>query len=134
MQLARRSLATQLEFDEDLIEAIELANILNEIEEADENIAIPLPIKLEGNAKAEYDSEWRTYRERTSTLEKQRGQAFSMIRGQCMQVLLDKMKYDADWATVSSSSSPLLLMNLIEKTVLAQTDDQYPFATVYEQE
>jgi hypothetical protein len=67
-------------------------------------------------------------------LEKQRGQAFSMIRGQCMQVLLDKMKYDTDWATVSASSSPLLLMSLIEKTVLAQTDDQYPFATVYEQE
>ena len=57
-----------------------------------------------------------------------------MIRGQCMQVLLDKMKYDPDWAAVSTSYDPLLLISLIEKVVLAQTEDQYPFATVYEQE
>jgi hypothetical protein len=107
VQSARKSLASQLQKGKDSTKAIELATILNEIEEADENIAIPLPIKLEGNDKSEYDSEWRTYRERSSTLEKQRGQAFSMIRGQCMQVLLDKMKYDTNWTTVSSSSNPL---------------------------
>ena len=51
-----------------------------------------------------------------------------------MQVLLDKMKHDGDWAAVSASDDPLLLISLIEKTVLAQTEDQYPFATVYDQE
>ena len=44
------------------------------------------------------------------------------------------MKQDADWSLVSVSYDPLLLYRLIEKTVLAQTEDQYPFATVYDQE
>ena len=51
-----------------------------------------------------------------------------------MQVLLDKMKHDADWDTTSQSYDPLTLYRLIEKTILGQTEDQYPFATVYEQE
>jgi hypothetical protein len=35
---------------------------------------------------------------------------------------------------VSTSYDPLALYQLIEKTILAQTEDQYPFATVYDQE
>ena len=50
-----------------------------------------------------------------------------------MQVLLEKMKYDPDWDNPSTSYDPLQVLVLIEKTVLAQTEDQYPFATVYEQ-
>jgi hypothetical protein len=57
-----------------------------------------------------------------------------MIRGQCMQVLLDKMKHDIDWIPASTSYNPLTIFALIEKTILAQTGDQYPYATVYEQE
>ncbi len=57
-----------------------------------------------------------------------------MIRGQCMQVLPDKMKHDSDWPQASESCDPLTLLRLIEKTILAQTEDQRPFATVYEQE
>ena len=67
-------------------------------------------------------------------LRKHRGQAFSLILGQCMQMLQDKMKQDTDWHTVSTSYDPLTLGCLIEKTILAQTEDQYPFATVYDQE
>ena len=44
------------------------------------------------------------------------------------------MKQDADWTAVSTSYEPLSLYRLIEKTILAQTEDQYPFATVYDQE
>jgi len=51
-----------------------------------------------------------------------------------MQVLLDKMKHDPDWSAASASCDPLTLCCLIEKTILAQTEDQCPFATVYEQE
>ena len=58
----------------------------------------------------------------------------SLILGQCTQRLKDKMKQDADWTVVSTSNDPLQLIALIEKTILAQTEDQYPFATVYEQE
>jgi hypothetical protein len=35
---------------------------------------------------------------------------------------------------VSTSYDPLMLYSLIERTVLAQTEDQYPFSTVYDQE
>jgi hypothetical protein len=35
---------------------------------------------------------------------------------------------------VSTSYEPLTLYRLIELTILAQTEDQYPFATVYNQE
>jgi hypothetical protein len=44
------------------------------------------------------------------------------------------MKQDTDWNTVSISYDPLTLYRLIERTVLAQTEDQYSFATVYDQE
>jgi hypothetical protein len=44
------------------------------------------------------------------------------------------MKQDTDWNMVSTSYDPLALNQLIEKTILAQTEDQYPFATVYHQE
>jgi hypothetical protein len=44
------------------------------------------------------------------------------------------MKQDTDWNTVSTSYDPLALYRLIEKKTLAQTEDQYPFATVYNQE
>ncbi len=113
---------------------MKLAILENEIEEAVYRETMDLPIKLNKLEKTHHDNEWRTFRERQSRLEKQRGQAFSMIRGQCMQVLLDKMKHDPDWTSTSESYDPLTLLKLIEKTILAQTEDQYPFATVYEQE
>jgi hypothetical protein len=43
------------------------------------------------------------------------------------------MKQDMDWAVVSTSYDPLTLYRLIERTILAQTEDQYPFATVHDQ-
>jgi hypothetical protein len=44
------------------------------------------------------------------------------------------MKQDTYWTNVSTSYDPLTLYRLIERTVLAQTEDQYPFATAYGQE
>jgi hypothetical protein len=57
-----------------------------------------------------------------------------LIQGQCTRLLQDKMKQDTDWAVVSTSYDPLTLYSLIERTILAQTEDQYPFATVYDRE
>jgi hypothetical protein len=42
------------------------------------------------------------------------------------------MKHDTDWLQASESYDPLTLLRLIEKTILAQTEDQYPYATVYD--
>ena len=44
------------------------------------------------------------------------------------------MKQDIIWTTVATSNDLLQLISITEKTVLAQTEDQYPFAIVYEQE
>jgi hypothetical protein len=44
------------------------------------------------------------------------------------------MKQDTNWNMTSMSYNPLELYRLIEKMTLAQTEDQYPFATVYDQE
>jgi hypothetical protein len=57
-----------------------------------------------------------------------------LIQGKCTQLLHDKMKQDTGWTVVSTSYDPLTLYSLIERTILAQTEDQYPFATVYDQE
>ena len=53
--------------------------------------------------------------------------------GQCTQMLQDKLKLDLTWETVSKSYDPLQLYSLIEKTILKQLEDQYPFAVVAEQ-
>jgi hypothetical protein len=66
-------------------------------------------------------------------LETHQGQAYSLILGQCTQLLQDKMKQDASWTTVSASYDPLKLYRLIEWVVLKQTKEQYPFAAVHEQ-
>jgi hypothetical protein len=44
------------------------------------------------------------------------------------------MKQDTDWNMASTSYNALELYRLIEKMTLVQTKDQYPFATVYDQE
>ena len=44
------------------------------------------------------------------------------------------MKQDVMWTTVATYYDPLQLINIIENLVMAQTEDQYPFAIVYEQE
>jgi hypothetical protein len=84
--------------------------------------------------KTQFSNDWRTFRERNTNLIKHRGQALSLIQGQCNQLLQEKMKQDKDWNTVSISYDPLPLYRLIEMTVLTQTEDENPFATVYDQE
>ena len=94
----------------------------------------PLDIILHGGNTVEHEGNWKTYQDRKSWLDKQRGQAFSMILGHCTQKLPDRIKQDNGWKTTSSSYNPLSLIDMIEKTLLAQTEDHYPFAIVYEQE
>ena len=113
---------------------MKLAILENEIALGELEAKEDVPIELTDSEKTQHSNEWRTYRERNANLLKHRGQAFSLILGQCTQMLQDKMKQDTDWNSVSISYDPLTLYRLIEKTILAQTEDQYPFATVYEQE
>jgi hypothetical protein len=109
-------------------------NLQSEIATGDLELLEPIEIQLTDSEKTQHSNEWRTCRERNTSLVKYRGQTCSLILGQCSQLLKDKMKHDVDWTTVSISYDPLTLYRLIEKTVLAQTEDQCPFATVYDQE
>ena len=111
-----------------------LAILNNEIAQGDFELNVEVPIEMSDSEKTQYSNEWRTYRERNANLSKHRGQAFSLILGQCTQLLQDKMKQDMDWTPVSTSYDPLSLYRLIKKMILAQMEDQYPFTTVYDQE
>jgi hypothetical protein len=113
---------------------MELALLQNEIAFGDLEVNEPVPIQLTDSEKTLDNNAWITYQERNASLTKDRGQTYSLILGQCSQLLKDKMKQDIHWGMVSVSYHPLTLYRLIEKTILAQTEDQYPFATVYEQE
>jgi hypothetical protein len=113
---------------------MELALLQKEIAYGDHELNEPVPIQLTDSEKTQHINAWITYRERNASLARHRGQIYSLILGQCSQLLKDKMKQDSQWTTVSVSYDPLTLYRLIEKTILAQTEDQYLFATVYEQE
>jgi hypothetical protein len=118
----------------DMEAPMKLALPQNEIAQGGFSANIKVPIVLNDSQKTQFSNEWRTHIERNDNLIKHRGQAFSLIQGQCTQLLQDKMKQDTDWAVVSTSYDPLALYRLIEKTILAQTEYQYPFATLYDQE
>jgi hypothetical protein len=67
-------------------------------------------IEMLDSEKMQYSNEWRSYRKwNLQLLLKHRGQAFSLILGQCTQLLQDKMKQEVDWTMVSTSYDPLTL-------------------------
>jgi hypothetical protein len=113
---------------------MQLAASVNDIAKGEYEATAELDVQMSDTEKTQHNNEWRTYRERNANLLKHRGQTYSLILGQCTQLLQDRMKQDPDWNAVSISYDPLTLYRLIEKIILAQTEDQYPFATVYEQE
>jgi hypothetical protein len=137
IQRARKSqetiLETAVQGGLDMEAPMKLALLQNEIAQGEFSANVKVPIVLNDSQKTQFSNERRTYRERNTNLIKHRGQAFSLIQGQCTQLLQDKMKQDTDWAVVSTSYDPLMRYCLIERTILARTEDQYPFATVYDQ-
>jgi hypothetical protein len=137
IQMARKAQETILDAAViagiDMEAPMKLAILQNEIAQREFSANIEVPIVLNDSQKTQFSNEWRTYRECNANLIKHRGQAFYLIQGQCTQLLQDKMKQDKDWAIVSTSYDPLALYHLIERIILAQTEDQYPFATMYDQ-
>ncbi len=111
----------------------ELEKLNNNIALADFEAAQDIPIELNDQERIDYSNECRNHSRRVSTLKTHRGQAYSLILGQCTQLLQDKMKQDASWTTVSASYEPLDLYRLIKRVVLKQTEDQYPFTAVHRQ-
>ena len=83
----------------------------------------PVSMVLTDAEKTANSNTWRSYRETNANLLKHRGQAYSLILGQCTQLLHDKLKQEPTWAVVSVSYNPLQLYRSIEKVILAQTED-----------
>jgi hypothetical protein len=113
---------------------MKLAILKNEIAQGDFSSSNEVAMELNDSEKTQFSNEWRTFWERNANLIKHRGQSFSLIQGQCTQLLQEKMKQDTEWTNVSTYYDPLNLYRFIERAVLARTEDQYPFTTGYYQE
>ena len=113
--------------------ALELVEVEAQIEEKEYEITQPVEYNLTDTERTEYNNAMKTYSYRVASLDKQRGQVYALIYGQCTTALQDKMKAEVEWTKVNNDKDPLELYKLIEKLVLKQTDDQYPLATMWEQ-
>jgi len=110
-------------------------SLLKELQEVDDQTARgdielndEVKIKLTDDEKTAHSNAWRAHREKTESLKKSRGKIYSLLLGQCTQVLVDKMKQDMDWVTTNESFDPNLLFKLNEKFVLKQSNNQYKTA------
>jgi hypothetical protein len=107
IQRARKAQETILEaavqggFDMEAPMKLDL--LQNEIAQGGISANVEVPIVLTDSQKTQFSNEWLTYRKRNANMIKHRGQSFSLIQGQCTQLLQDKMKQDTDWAVVSTS-------------------------------
>jgi len=78
--------------------------LLRELREVDDQIAKckielsdEVEMKLTEDEKIAHSNAWRTHREASESLKKSRGKIYSLLLGQCTQVLIDKMKQDSNW-------------------------------------
>jgi hypothetical protein len=99
---------------------MKLALLQNEIAQGDFAASDNVAMVLSDSEKTQFSNDWRTYRERNANLIKHRGQSFSLILGQCTQMLQDKMKQDAEWMNVSTSYDPLTLYRLIAQLYMTR--------------
>jgi hypothetical protein len=75
--------------------------LLKEMREVVDNIggielADEVDMKLIKYEKISYSNAWRTHREMNESLKKSREKIYSLLLGQCTQVLVNKMKQDVD--------------------------------------
>ena len=76
----------------------------------------------------------KNYNARKASLETHQGNVHSLIKGQCNQVLLDKMKCAPSWDKITKEKKPTALLELTHNMVHEQTSDQCAVAAVYEQQ
>jgi hypothetical protein len=102
----------------------------NKIAYGDIKLNDKVKMRLTDDAKVSHNNAWHTHQETTESLKKSRGKVYSLLVGQCTQVLVDKMKHDVDWVTINESCDPSLLFKLIDKFVLKQSNNQYKMAVL----
>ena len=108
----------------------ELRDDNDDIAKIEIELKVEVEMKLTDNERTAHSNAWRTHRELTRRLKTSRGRAYYLLLGQCTQVLVDKMKQDNNWVTISTLFNPSLLLKLIEKFVLKQSDNQYRTAVL----
>jgi hypothetical protein len=89
-------------------------------------------MKLMEGKKMPHSDAWHTHHELPDGLKKSRSKIYSLLRGQCQctQVLIDKMKQDANWGMVRDLFDLITLFKLIEKFFLKQLENQYKTAVL----
>ncbi len=102
----------------------------DQIAKGDIKLKDEVEIKLTKDEKTAHSNALRSHCESSDSLKKSRGKIYSLLLGQCTQVLVDKMKQDADWMKISGSFDPTLIFKLIEKFVLKQSNNQYKTAVL----
>jgi hypothetical protein len=89
-------LKAALQVGTDMDAPMRLAILQNEIAQGEFAASIKVPVVLTDSEKNQFSNDWCTFRERNTNLIKLQGQAFSLIQGQCTQLLQDNMNQDTD--------------------------------------
>jgi hypothetical protein len=104
IELKLRGLTAEKTAIEAEIQSESSRTLLRELREVDDQIAKcnielsdEVEMKLTEDEKIAHSNAWRTHREATESLKKSRGKIYSLLIGQCTQVLVDKMKQDSDF-------------------------------------
>jgi len=80
----------------------ELQEIDDDIAKTEIELKDEVKMKLTENEKTLHSNAWRTHRELTDRLKMSRGKIYSLLLGQCTEVLVDKMKQDSNWVKIST--------------------------------
>jgi hypothetical protein len=91
----------------------ELSKLDDQITKGDIKLNNEVKMKLTNDEKMAQSNTWCNHQETTESLKKSRGYDYPLLLGQCTQVLVDKMKQDVDWVTISESFGPILLFKLM---------------------
>ena len=64
---------------------------------------------LDSDQRKDWDGQWKTYNYQKSTLDKHRGNTYSLLEGQCLQTMKDQLIHDPVWDAVQKEGKPLYL-------------------------
>jgi hypothetical protein len=107
-----------------------LCEVDDQIAKGDIELKDEVEMKLTDDEKTAHSNVWRSHHKSSDSLKKSRGKIYSLLLGQCNQVLVDKIKQDADWVKISGLFDPTHLFKLIKKFVLKQSNNQYKMAVL----
>ena len=68
----------------------------DQITKGDIKLNNEVKMKLTNDEKIVNSNMWHTHQEAAESLKKSRGEVYSLLLGQCTQVLVDKMEQDTD--------------------------------------